>query len=97
MAFLYAIVVYMEAAAAAANATIQRALRLLEGQRRASRAYYQRHKQEIKERSTAYWNFQKDAINARRRERYELSQQAKPEINTAAPIRNDGGNQQLRG
>ena len=87
----------MEAAAAAANATIQRALRLLEGQRRASRAYYQRHKQEIKERSTAYWKLHKDAINARRRERYELSQQAKPEINTAAPIRNDGGNQQLRG
>ena len=88
----------MEAAAAAANATIQRALRLLEGQRRASRAYYQRHKQEIKERSTAYWKLHKDAINARRRERYELIQAAPPpKINTATPTRSDGGNQQLCG
>ena len=83
-------------AANVVNATIQRALKLLEGQRRASRAYYMRHKGEIKERSTAYWNSHRDLINARRRQRYELYH-PKQEKNTAAPIRNDGGNQQLRG
>jgi hypothetical protein len=56
---------------AVANKTIQRALRLLEGQRRASRAYYLRHRDEIRERSTEYWKANRELINARRRERYE--------------------------
>ena len=61
----------MEAGAVVANKTIQRALKLLEGQRRASRAYYLRHRDEIRERSTEYWKANREVINARRRERYE--------------------------
>jgi hypothetical protein len=49
---------------------IERALRLLENQRRASRAYYIRHKDDIKTKSLNYWEQHKEAINERRRERY---------------------------
>lgn len=61
----------MEAGAAVASKTIQRALKLLEGQRKASRAYYLKHRDEIRERSTEYWKANREVINARRRERYE--------------------------
>ena len=57
---------------------IQRALRLLESQRRASRAYYIRHKDEIKQKSTTYWEQHKELINERRRTRYALAHPAKP-------------------
>ncbi len=70
----------MEGAAAVANKTIERALRLLEGQRRASRAYYLRHRDAIRERSTEYWKANRELINARRRERYEqLHPQPQPQ------------------
>ena len=52
---------------------IQRALRLLENQRRASKAYYERHKEDIKQKSTLYWELHKEAINERRRQRYALT------------------------
>ena len=58
---------------AATPQEIQRALRLLENQRRASKAYYERHKDEIKEKSTLYWEANKDLINERRRKRYALA------------------------
>ena len=66
--------------------TIQRALRLLESHRRSMRAYYQRNKEAIKARATAYnrvqsqtayWLAHKDIINARRRARYEAARAAK--------------------
>ena len=59
-----------------ANATqkdIERALRLLSCQRRASKAYYERHKDTIKQKSTQYWEQHKDLINERRRQRYALA------------------------
>ena len=59
-----------------ANATqkdIERALRLLDCQRRASKAYYERHKENIKLKSTQYWEEHKDLINERRRQRYALT------------------------
>ena len=61
---------------------VQRALRLLESQRRASRAYYTRHKDEIKQKSTTYWEQHKETINERRRNRYALAhpQQRPPEM-----------------
>jgi hypothetical protein len=52
---------------------IQRALRLLESQRRASRAYYLRHKEDIKQKSTNYWEHRREQINERRRAAYALS------------------------
>ncbi len=63
----------------ASPATIQRALRLLEYQRRASRAYYLRHIDEVKRRSTAYWEANRDAINARRRLRYKAARGVIPD------------------
>ncbi len=54
--------------------TIDRALRLLEYQRRASRNYYDRNKETIKARSVAYWELNREAINERRRQRYHLRQ-----------------------
>lgn len=57
---------------------VQRALRLLESQRRASRAYYMRHKDVIKQKSTTYWEQHKETINERRRNRYALTHPAQP-------------------
>ena len=51
---------------------INRALRLLECQRKASKSYYERNKEEIKKKSFAYWETHRSAINDRRRERYAL-------------------------
>ena len=50
--------------------TIARALRLLASQRAASKRYYVTNKGTINERSKAYWEAHREAINARRRERY---------------------------
>jgi len=64
-----------------ANATqkdIERALRLLDCQRRASKAYYERHKENIKQKSTLYWEEHKDLINERRRQRYALTHPPPP-------------------
>ena len=55
---------------------IQRALRLVESQRRASRNYYMRHKEEIKQKSVAYWEAHKTAINERRRKKYAVNHPA---------------------
>lgn len=52
---------------------IERALRLVENQRKASRAYYERHKDDIKKKSTEYWGAHKADINTRRRARYALA------------------------
>lgn len=52
---------------------VQRALRLVESQRRASRAYYLRHKDDIKQKSTLYWEEHKELINQRRRARYAMA------------------------
>jgi len=68
----------MEAPATVPAATIQRALRLLEYQRRASRAYYVRHRETVKARSIAYWDANRDAINERRRARYHLAHPPAP-------------------
>jgi hypothetical protein len=70
----------MNAQPLVAQETINRALRLLEYQRRASRNYYDRNKEAIKARSVAYWEQNRDAINERRRQRYHLRHQA-PEQN----------------
>lgn len=65
----------MEAAAAATvpATTVQRALRLLEYQRKASKSYYARNKDAIKAKSIQYWESNRDAINERRRQRYRLT------------------------
>ena len=52
------------------DATIARALRLLESQRRASQSYYLRNKDAIKEKSLNYWKVHREAINTRRRQLY---------------------------
>ncbi len=52
---------------------IERALRLLDCQRRASKAYYERHKENIKQKTNQYWKEHKDLINERRRQRYALA------------------------
>ena len=49
---------------------IQRALKLLESHKKASKRYYEAHASEIKSRVKQYWEANKDAINERRRERY---------------------------
>lgn len=54
-------------------ATIARALRLLESQRRASHNYYERNKERIKEKSISYWKTHKNTINERRRAAYALA------------------------
>ena len=59
--------------------TIQRALRLLESHRRSMRAYYQRNKEAIKARATAYWLAHKDTINARRGATYDARRAAAAE------------------
>jgi hypothetical protein len=53
------------------RATIARALRLLESQRQAARAYYARNRDAIKARTARYWDVHRDQLNARRRQRYE--------------------------
>ena len=58
---------------------VQRAMRLLESQRRASRAYYLRHKEDIKQKSTTYWEQHREQINERRRAAYALTH-PKPEL-----------------
>ena len=58
---------------------VQRALKLLESQRRASRAYYLRHKEDIKQKSTSYWEQHREHINERRRAAYALAH-PKPEL-----------------
>ena len=52
------------------QSTIARALRLLACQRAASKRYYVSNKNTINERSKAYWEAHREAINARRRQRY---------------------------
>jgi len=52
---------------------VERALKLLHNQRKASKNYYERHKEDIKRKSTQYWEEHKDLINERRRLRYALS------------------------
>jgi hypothetical protein len=48
------------------RATIARALRLLESQRQAARAYYARNRDAIKARTARYWDVHRDQLNARR-------------------------------
>ena len=65
---------------------IQRALRLVENQKRASRIYYQRHREEIQQKSLAYWEAHKEVINERRRARYALKSKRPPQaLQTIAP------------
>ena len=64
--------------ATASNVVIQRALKLLECQRRASRNYYAKNRDVIKAKSVTYWENHREAINARRRLRYQESHE-KPE------------------
>ena len=52
---------------------IERALRLVENQRRASKAYYERHKEAIKTKATNYWENHKESINEKRRQRYAIA------------------------
>ena len=52
---------------------IERALKLVESQRRASKSYYERNKNAIKAKSTQYWEHHKDTINERRRARYAVA------------------------
>lgn len=51
---------------------LQRALNLVEAQRRASRSYYMNHKPEILERNKEYRQRNKEVLNARRRASYQL-------------------------
>ena len=50
--------------------TLQKARRMIENQRRANRTYYEKNKDLVKQRSSAYWENHREAINARRRDRY---------------------------
>jgi|LauGreSBDMM110SN_4_FD.fasta_scaffold171180_3 hypothetical protein len=65
----------------ASPATIQRALKLLEYQQRASKSYYARNKESIKAKSIQYWENNREAINARRRERYRKKNPIPPPEN----------------
>ena len=56
-----------------------RALRLLAAQQRASKNYYAKHQEVVKQRCHEYWTKHKDDINARRRARYQ-------ELKPKAPI-----------
>lgn len=56
--------------------TINRALRVLENQRKASQAYYARHIDAVKSRNANYWIAHREAINARRRMRYHMWREA---------------------
>ena len=60
---------------------IQRALRLVESQRRASKAYYVRHRDAIRAKSADYWQTHKATINARRRAHYAQAHPT-PEISS---------------
>jgi hypothetical protein len=57
------------------NIVIQRALKLLESQRRASKKYYVNNKDAIKAKSVAYWETHREAINEKRRIRYQAKVQ----------------------
>jgi hypothetical protein len=65
---------------------VKRALRLLQSQRRASKTYYERHKEEIKSKTMTYWELNRDAINLRRRQRYAETHPPK--------VTSEGGNQE---
>ena len=65
---------------------VKRALRLLHNQRKASKTYYERHKEEIKSKTMAYWELNRDAINLRRRQRYAETHPPK--------VTSEGGNQE---
>jgi len=57
-------------------ATVARALRLLATQQKASRNYYERHRERIRQRSAAYWEQHKDALNAVRFRAFSDSRRA---------------------
>lgn len=67
-------------------ATIKRALKLLEYQQRASRSYYERHKDAIKAKSSHYWQQNRETINERRREKYRLTHPAKTASETVKNV-----------
>lgn len=50
---------------------VQRALRYLEIQTKANKAYYLRNRDRIRERSLAYWQAHKEDLNQKRRARTE--------------------------
>ncbi len=60
----------------ASASTIARALRLLATQQKASRNYYERNKDRIRQRSADYWREHKDELNAARRERARQKREA---------------------
>jgi hypothetical protein len=59
--------------------TVQRALRLLSSQVKASRTYYERNKEAIKAKSVAYWETHRELINEKRRDRYAAAHPKKEE------------------
>ena len=69
---------------------IERALRLVESQRRASKSYYERNKDAIKAKSTEYWESHKDAINERRRARYAVAHPPARQLQLAGPAQIPG-------
>ena len=75
----------MSTTAAPTPKEIERALRLVESQRRASKSYYERNKDAIKAKSTEYWGHHKDAINERRRARYAVAH-PRPQMDAPAQI-----------
>ena len=54
-------------------------MRLVENQRRASKAYYERHKEAIKQKSTHYWETHKNSINEKRRHKYAQAHTQPPQ------------------
>ena len=76
----------MDPAATIPAATVQRALKLLEYQQRASRSYYARNKEAIKAKSIQYWESNRDAINERRRQRYRLNHPRADEASPENPL-----------
>ena len=60
----------------ASAAEVQRAMRLLQAQRKASKSYYERHKEEIKLKSLTYWQLNRQVINDKRRQRYAAAKEA---------------------
>ena len=55
------------------------------------RAYYQRNKEAIKARATAYWLAHKDTINARRRATYDARRAAAAEALEEAAAKGQRG------
>ena len=58
------------------EATIKRALKLLESHKKASRKYYESHSDDIKKKAKAYWEVNRESINERRRTRYASKKSA---------------------